>query len=557
MEFAEFIKVPVVHKVTLVRPGYSRLDGTLCITGHHLMFSSRIQASEELMLLHRNIENVDKRLSDQGAVLSITCKDFNRFQLIFPNMELAQKVQASIEPLSIVDTLSVTYPFYHQANATEAATENGWDRFGIETFFLSMYQDTEQWRISNVNSHYQVCNTYPSMVIVPRKISDDILKKSASFRQHGRFPVLCYFFKTKMSSLLRSAQPATGITTRRCKDDEKLLNETLSTGTKGLIFDTRNMSAIYNSRSKGYGIEPDSHYQQWTKAYGNLARHKEFTDMFRKYVEACKDRQCSMSTWLTRLEACGWFKQLELIINAGNVVAGNLQKGSTVLVHGGSGKDTTLIVSSFAQVLLDPRCRTIQGFESLIVREWITSGHPFKDRCIKLGTSSARYNGQAPTFLMFLDAVHQVMLQYQCSFEFNDKFLQVIFENAYSSNFGTFLGNCEQEREKHKVRLKTISLWNHLNHPDVLTPYLNPVYEENPSVLKPSSACQTLSVWSGIFLRGHVDPMIDEEVWKSARKIEMKNKELKMKAFDLRRQYVELQDKVRKRIHMDKLEHTS
>lgn len=35
----------------------------------------------------------------------------------------------------------------------------------------------------------------------------------------------------------------------------------------------------------GYGIEPDSHYQQWTKAYGNLARHKEFTDMFRKYVE--------------------------------------------------------------------------------------------------------------------------------------------------------------------------------------------------------------------------------------------------------------------------------
>lgn len=50
MEFAEFIKVPVVHKVTLVRPGYSRLDGTLCITGHHLMFSSRIQASEELMV---------------------------------------------------------------------------------------------------------------------------------------------------------------------------------------------------------------------------------------------------------------------------------------------------------------------------------------------------------------------------------------------------------------------------------------------------------------------------------------------------------------------------
>ena len=35
--------------------------------------------------------------------------------------------------------------------------------------------------------------------------------------------------------------------------------------------------------------------------------------------------------------------------------------GATVLVHGGSGKDTTLIVSSFAQVLLDPQCRTVLG----------------------------------------------------------------------------------------------------------------------------------------------------------------------------------------------------
>ena len=38
-----------------------------------------------------------------------------------------------------------------------------------------------------------------------------------------------------------------------------------------------------------------------------------------------------------------------------------LFSGSTVLVHGGSGKDTTLIVSSFAQVLLDSHCRTVLG----------------------------------------------------------------------------------------------------------------------------------------------------------------------------------------------------
>ena len=50
MEFAEFIKIPMVDKVTLVRPGLSRVVGTLCITGHHLLFSSRMQESEELMV---------------------------------------------------------------------------------------------------------------------------------------------------------------------------------------------------------------------------------------------------------------------------------------------------------------------------------------------------------------------------------------------------------------------------------------------------------------------------------------------------------------------------
>ena len=50
MEFAEFIKIPMVDNVTLARPGFSRVVGTLCITGHHLLFSSRIQETEELMV---------------------------------------------------------------------------------------------------------------------------------------------------------------------------------------------------------------------------------------------------------------------------------------------------------------------------------------------------------------------------------------------------------------------------------------------------------------------------------------------------------------------------
>ncbi len=50
----------------------------------------------------------------------------------------------------------------------------------------------DRWRVSNVNSDYSVCPSYPSAVIVPREVDDDKLIRSARFRQGGRFPVLSY-----------------------------------------------------------------------------------------------------------------------------------------------------------------------------------------------------------------------------------------------------------------------------------------------------------------------------------------------------------------------------
>lgn len=37
------------------------------------------------------------------------------------------------------------------------------------------------------------------------------------------------------------------------------------------------------------------------------------------------------------------------------------QENSSILVHGQEGLDSTLIVTSLAQVILNPDCRTIRG----------------------------------------------------------------------------------------------------------------------------------------------------------------------------------------------------
>lgn len=48
-----------------------------------------------------------------------------------------------------------------------------------------------------------------------------------------------------------------------------------------------------------------------------------------------------------------------------------LREGASVLVHGTEGTDSTLQVTSLAQIILDPACRTIRGFQGLVEREWL------------------------------------------------------------------------------------------------------------------------------------------------------------------------------------------
>lgn len=70
MEFAELIKTPRVDGVVLHRPFKPTVEGTLCLTGHHLILSSRQDNIEELWLLHSNIDSIEKRWQNVDQFLS-------------------------------------------------------------------------------------------------------------------------------------------------------------------------------------------------------------------------------------------------------------------------------------------------------------------------------------------------------------------------------------------------------------------------------------------------------------------------------------------------------
>lgn len=264
-----------------------------------------------------------------------------------------------------------------------------------------------------------------------------------------------------------------------------------------------------------------------------------------------------MDKWLSKLDSSSWLSHIKDVLSSACLVAQCLdQEGEkniltsftttniltlsaevSVLVHGAEGTDSTLQISSLSQVILNPDCRTVHGFEALVEREWLQAGHPFATRCKDSAykQSNVRTREQSPIFLVFLDCVYQIYNQFSCSFEFNENFLILLFDNAYSSQFGTFLGNCVKERKELNLAKKTVSLWSYVNRPEVLKEYLNPLYEPNNSVLWPSVAPQSLELWKGMYCRWVIDSSPTKKALLKIKELINEEAELKAKAAKLRR----------------------
>lgn len=597
-----------------------RLEGTLVLTGHHMLLSSNNGDNEEIWLLHSNIDVVDLRgpgiatsnatqgpstpssnrsqsaASRIGAMASlvatqynninnainnnnasinngdtplffpdspvsmamshatsmassasvppsyhlfIRCKNLQCIRLSFQNLIEAQKVYETLRRLSSLpkSRSHLLYPFFYRPAFD--IVEDGWCIFDLESEYNRLVLSlTDTWRISTVNAKFDVCPSYPPLVLVPKAVEDDSILKVAKFRHHGRFPVLSYFHKQTQMVLLRSSQPLTGPNgTKRCKEDERFLNASLPRNSRrGYVIDTRSQANVKAAQAKGGGIEPDAHYPQWKRMHCNLERPQSLSESYSKLSEACGGD--GGSGFLGKLNESGWLGHVKELLYASCLVAQCIAtEDACVLVHGTEGLDTSLQVTSLAQVLLNPDARTIRGFQALITREWIAAGHPFQDRHFRGPFASPSESGaESPSFLLFLDCIHQIHHHHPCAFEFNEEFLVDIFEHSYSSKFGTFLGNNEKDRFESDLANRTVSLWSHVNHPTVLPQYINPLYEPNPDVIWASVAPQSLQIWREVFCRWQLDLRPRRDALKEIRAMKEAEREARAEVLRLRKE---------------------
>lgn len=141
-------------------------------------------------------------------------------------MSLAVGVPTNLESL-------FAFSYYAWASEMPHNLENEWtgrmqratnydDDFRREVKRLDFNINTT-WRISNLNSDFKLCPSYPRMLLVPCCITDETLLNVASFRSSRRIPSVVWRHKTSGAVLARCSQPEVGWLGWRNPKDEQLL----------------------------------------------------------------------------------------------------------------------------------------------------------------------------------------------------------------------------------------------------------------------------------------------------------------------------------------------
>ncbi|XP_059051540.1 myotubularin-related protein 3 [Achroia grisella] len=381
------------------------------------------------------------------------------------------------------------------------------------------FNESRVWRISMANSDFKLCSSYPPALIVPRNIGDEDLDSVARFRAMRRIPAVVWRHRGNGAVIARSSQPEVGWLGWRSSEDERLLaafvtachedKTTLSSGNnkqqKLLIVDARSYASAVTNRARGGGCECQQYYPAADIQFMCLPNIHHVRRSFQQ-MRALVAEPSDQANWHSNLERTLWPQYVAGVLRAAGVVARAVAGGRPALVHCSDGWDRTPQIVAAAQLLLDPYYRTMQGFRILIEREWLDFGHKFADRCGHQFNSEDP-NERSPIFLQWLDVVHQLMLQYPCSFEFNEAYLIKLATHVHSCMFGTFLCNTSRERGDARLADLTSCVWHLLAAPAYRNHLYSPHHPEQ--VIWPECSVRSLQLWWAMY-GGERDERADE-----------------------------------------------
>ncbi|XP_036379152.1 myotubularin-related protein 4 isoform X2 [Megalops cyprinoides] len=496
----------------------------------------------------RLIESVESRDMFQ---LHIICKDSKVVRCHFSTFKQCQEWlkrlnRAIAHPSRLEDLFALAYHAWCLGGSADDEDQHvhlcrpgDHVRQRLEMEVLRMGYDMQNaWRVSDINSNYKLCSSYPQKLLVPVWITDKELESVASFRSWKRIPVVVYRHQRNGAVIARCSQPEISWWGWRNKEDEYLVTSIakaclLDPGTRStcrprtegadnsdsdfdssltacpsldgsatpqklLILDARSYTAAVANRAKGGGCECEEYYPNCEVMFMGMANIHSIRNSFQSLRAVCSQIP-DPGNWLSALESTRWLQHLSVMLKAATLVCSAVEReGRPVLVHCSDGWDRTPQIVALAKILLDPYYRTLEGFQVLVETEWLDYGHKFGDRCGHQENADD-VSEQCPVFLQWLDCVHQLLKQFPCLFEFNEAFLVKLVQHTYSCLYGTFLCNNAREREARNIYKRTCSVWSLLRTGN--KNFQNFLYiPSHDMVLQPVCHTRALQLWTAVYL---------------------------------------------------------
>ncbi|XP_066105020.1 myotubularin-related protein 1 isoform X6 [Saccopteryx bilineata] len=443
----------IVKDVMYICPFMGAVSGTLTVTDFKMYFKN-VERDPHFVLdvplgVISRVEKIGAQShGDNSCGIEIVCKDMRNLRLAYKQEEqsklgIFENLKKHAFPISSGQTL---FAF----NYKEKFPVNGWKVYDPIAEYKRQGLPNESWKISKVNSNYELCDTYPAIIVVPSSVKDDDLSKVAAFRVKGRVPVLSWIHPESQATITRCSQPLVGPSDKRCKEDEKYLQTIMDANAQShklTIFDARQNSVADTNKAKGGGYESESAYPNVELVFLEIHNIHVMRESLRKLKEIVYP-SIDETRWLSNVDGTHWLEYIKMLLAGAVRIADKIESGKTsVVVHCIDGWDRTAQLTSLAMLMLDSYYRTTKGFETLIEKEWISFGHRFALR-VGHGSDNHADADRSPIFLQFIDCVWQMTRQFPSAFEFNELFLITILDHLYSCLFGTFLCNCEQQQFK-------------------------------------------------------------------------------------------------------------
>ncbi|KAK4547985.1 hypothetical protein LTR36_010705 [Oleoguttula mirabilis] len=156
---------------------------------------------------------------------------------------------------------------------------------------------------------------------------------------------------------------------------------------RNLIVDARPRINALANRATGGGIEDISNYMgagevPVEKVFLSIQNIHVMRSSLEKVVESFANSDyLALAPDQEVLRKSGWLGHIAGLLEGSELVARAVGlTGSHVLIHCSDGWDRTSQVSALAQIMLDPHYRTLNGFITLVQKDFLAFGHKFRDR---------------------------------------------------------------------------------------------------------------------------------------------------------------------------------